>query len=193
MKKCLALLVCVLLCAWSAFAAEAQAEVEDSESTVRSYSHVIAKLVNDFLIEDDWRFEFDDKNGIFRFGVNIDSRMKRVSYSVLIRDDAYTSYAISPINADPEDKAMMNEITEFVCRANYGLKNGNFEVDMRDGEIRYKVHVDCEGSIPSRSIIKNSIYAPAVVFERYSPGLLDVIFKGSSAAEAIKQCENKGR
>ena len=33
------------------------------------------------------------------------------------------------------------------CRANYGLlANGNFELDMDDGEIRYKVFIDCRCS-----------------------------------------------
>ena len=74
-------------------------------------------------------------------------------------------------------------------QANYGLRNGNFELDMRDGEIRYKVFVDCDGVIPSREVIKGSIIIPAMMFERYSPGILDVVFKGVSAAEAIGQCE----
>ena len=156
-----------------------------------NYSEDIAAEVRGFLLDDDWKFDFDDEKGIFRFGVNIDGKMKHVNYFVPVRDDSYTVYAISPVSADSNDLQVMNAITEFICRANYGLRNGNFEVDMRDGEIRYKVFVDCDGgSIPTRDVIRGSIIIPAMMFERYSPGILDVIFKGSSAAEAIEQCEN---
>ena len=155
------------------------------------FSQDIVDCIRDFLVDDDWNFDFDDEKGIFRFGVNIDGKMKHVNYFVPVRDDSYTVYAISPVSADSDDAEEMKNITEFICRANYGLRNGNFEVDVRDGEIRYKVFVDCDGGIlPSRDVVRGSIIIPAMMFERYSPGILDVIFKGASAAEAITQCEN---
>ena len=187
MKKCFVLLACILICAGNAFAEEVS---ESSDIPVMSYSQDIASAVRNFLIDDDWKFDFNDGRGIFMFGVNIGGKMKNVDCRLIIRDDSYTSYAISPINADADDADVMKNIAEFVCRANYGIRNGNFELDMRDGELRYKVHVDCSGGVPARSVIRNSIYVPAVAFEHYAPGMLDVIFKGASAAEAIKQCEN---
>ena len=155
-----------------------------------NYSEDLVSEIRGFLLDDDWKFDFDDEKGIFRFGVNIDGKMKHVNYFMPVRDDSYTVYAISPVSGDTEDPLTMGAIADFVCRANYGLRNGNFEVDMTDGEIRYKVFVDCDGIVPSREIIRGSIIIPAMMFERYSPGLLDVIFKGVSAAEAITKCEN---
>ena len=156
-----------------------------------NYSEDIASEIRGFLLDDDWKFDFDDERGIFRFGVNIDGKMKHVNYFVPVREDSYTVYATSPVSADVDDDDVMRNTAEFVCRANYGLRNGNFEVDMRDGEVRYKVFVDCDGGqLPTREIIRGSIIIPAMMFERYSPGLLDVIFKGAKAAEAIVQCEN---
>ena len=185
MKKCLALLLCILLCAGGACAAE------KPESESRIYSQELVSAIRNFLIEDDWKFEFDDKNGIFRFGVKIDGKMKSANCRILIRDDSYTSYAISPINADTEDTDVMRNIAEFVCRANYGIKNGNFELDVRDGEIRYKVHVDCSGGVPAKSVIENSVYVPSLALERYAPGILDVIFAGKGAAESVEKCEKQ--
>ena len=185
MKKCLALLLCILLCAGGAFA------TEKSESSSRTYSQELVSAIRRFLIDDDWKFEFDDENGIFRFGVNIDGKMKHVNYFVPVRDDSYTVYAISPVSADSDDLQCMNAITEFICRANYGLRNGNFEIDMRDGEIRYKVHVDCSGGVPAKSVIENSVYVPSLALERYAPGILDVIFAGKGAAESVEKCENQ--
>ena len=156
-----------------------------------NYSEDIASEVRGFLLDDNWNFDFDDEKGVFRFGVNIKGKMKHVNYFLPVREDSYTVYAVSPINGDSEDPFMMSSLLEFICRANYGLRNGNFEVDMRDGEIRYKVFVDCDGGIlPSREIVRSSIIIPAMMFERYLPGLLDVIIKGTNAAEAIEQCEN---
>lgn len=153
------------------------------------YSQEIVDCIRYFLVDDDWNFDFDDEKGIFRFGVNLDSKLKNVRYFVPVRADGYTVYAISPINADNEDKDVMREMNEFINRANYGLRNGNFELDVRDGEIRYKIYVDCDNQLPSKEIIRSSIVIPSVMFERYSPGILDVMFRGSSAEEAIAKCE----
>ena len=37
------------------------------------------------------------------------------------------------------------EAMEYITRANYGLIIGNFELDLSDGEVRYKTSLDVEG------------------------------------------------
>ena len=65
---------------------------------------------------------------------------------------------------------MMASMAEFVCRANYGLVSGNFELDMRDGEIRFKRFAECEGITPTSEMVCNSIHCPAAMFKRYGAG-----------------------
>ena len=155
----------------------------------RAYSKNIADAINSFLTEDDWHFSFDDQYGLFKFGLNLKGRIKKVSYIVDVKDDEYVVYAISPIGADEKDEKMMAVMAEFICRANYGLKNGNFELDMRDGEIRYKSFVDCEGLTPTTEMVRNSIHCPAAMFDRYGDGIVDIIFGNSTAKEAVAKCE----
>ena len=146
-------------------------------------------LIRDFLTEDGWHFTYDEEHGFFSFNISIDGKLQHVRYIVYVKEDGYTVYAISPINSDVEDASVMSRMAEFICRANYGIRNGNFELDMRDGEIRYKIFVDCDNNMPNREIIKNSIIIPSVMFERYSAGIIDVMFKDASAEDAIAKCE----
>lgn len=155
----------------------------------RTYSKSIADAINSFLTEDDWHFSFDDQRGLFKFGLNLKGRIKNVRYIVDVKDDEYVVYAISPIGADEDDEKKMAIMAEFICRANYGLKNGNFELDMRDGEIRYKSFVDCEGLTPTTGMVRNSIHCPAAMFDRYGDGIVDIIFGNSTAKEAVAKCE----
>lgn len=155
----------------------------------RAYSKSIANVINTFLTEDGWHFSFDDKRGLFRFGLNLKGRIKKVSYIIDVKDDEYVVYAISPLGADDGDEKMMATMADFLCRANYGLKNGNFELDMRDGEIRYKSFVDCEGTTPTTEMVRNSIHCPAAMFDRYGAGIVDIIFGNATAMEAIAKCE----
>jgi len=154
-----------------------------------TFSQKIANVIHTFLTEADWNYSFDDKSGVFQFYLSLKSKIKSIKYRIRVRADDYTVYALSPIGADEDDAAMMASMAEFVCRANYGLRNGNFELDMRDGEIRFKSYVDCEGIVPSQEIVLNSIHCPAAMFETYGDGILGILFSGLSAKEAIALCE----
>ena len=153
------------------------------------YTEEITEMIREFLSEDDWHFDFDDENGCFTFNISIDGKLQHLRYVIYVKDDGYTVYAVSPLNADSDDPAVMSKMADFICRANYGIRNGNFELDMRDGEIRYKVFVDCDENLPNQNIVRNSIVIPSVMFERYSAGIIDVMFKDSSAEDAITKCE----
>lgn len=155
----------------------------------KTYSKDIANAISRFLTEDDWHFLFDEQRGMFKFGLSLKSRMKTINYLIDVKDDEYVVYAVSPIGADRKDEKMMASMADFFCRANYGLKNGNFELDMRDGEIRYKSYVDCEGITPTTDIVRNSIHCPGAMFNQYGDGIVDIIFGGASAKDAIAKCE----
>lgn len=156
-----------------------------------SYSTAIAETINNFLIEDDWHFEFDEEKGIFRFDLSIKSKIKNLSYVIVVNEDDFSIYATSPVGADSDDDDMMAEMAEFITRVNYGMKNGNFEMDYRDGEIRYKVFVDCEESLPDDVVIKNGIFVISSVFRRYANGITGIIFGGLSGQEACEMCERE--
>ena len=43
--------------------------------------------------------------------------------------------------------------------------------------------------MPSTEVIKNSIHCIAAMYKRYAPGIIDIIFSGCTAKEAIAKCE----
>ncbi|MBR6618340.1 MAG: hypothetical protein IKL00_10785 [Oscillospiraceae bacterium] len=155
----------------------------------KNYSKEIADAINNFLVQDDWHFSFDENCGIFRFNLGLKGKLKKINYVVDVKDDEYLVLATSPLGAEEENVQMMANMAEFICRANYGLKMGNFEFDYNDGEIRFKVHICCEDVIPTTSIIRRSIYCPATMFDRYSSGIVDIIFNDASGKAAVEKCE----
>ena len=152
------------------------------------YSDEIVNVVKKFLAEDNWHYSFNEDTGIFRFGLRIGSKIQNISYVIDVYDDEFVVYGMCPIGADRKDPEMMAQMAEFICRANYGMKNGCFELD-RDGEIRFRSFVDCEDLLPSTSVVKNSVYCTAAMFKRYAAGIVDIIFGGAKAKDAITKCE----
>jgi len=155
----------------------------------RIYSKEIADAIKTFLENDDWRYSFDENRGVFRFGLNLSGKLKHVHYLISVREDDYTVYAIPQIGVDENDGQTMALMAEFICYANYGLNNGNFELDLNDGEIRYKTYVDCSDALPGENRIRGSIYCPAAMFERYGEGIVGILFGGKDPKEAVEYCE----
>lgn len=155
----------------------------------KNYSTIIIDAINQFFNNDGWNFSFDSERGIFRLGYSLKGKLKRLSLIIGTTNDGYNVYAVAPVGVDKNDEKTLAEMAEFICRANYGLKNGNFELDMRDGEIRYKIYVDCSGIEPTQIMVQNSIFYPIGMFERYGEGILGIFFGGMSAKEAIEMCE----
>lgn len=155
------------------------------------YSDEIANVIKRFLAENDWYYSFNEDTGIFRFGLRIRGKIQNISYVINVHDDEFVTYGVCPIGADREDPEMMAQMAEFICRANYGLQNGCFEMDWRDGEIRFRSYVDCENLLPSTTVIKNSVHCTAAMIKRYAPGIVDIIFGGVKAKDAVTRCEKE--
>lgn len=156
------------------------------------YSDEIVNVIKQFLEEDDWHYSFDEETGIFRFDLKIRSKMQKISYVIDVHNDEFVTYGMCPLGADHENSEMMAQMAEFICRANYGLKNGCFEFDFRDGEIRFRSYIDCENLLPSTTVVKNSIHCTAAMVKGYAPGIVDIIFGGVKAKDAITKCEREG-
>lgn len=88
----------------------------------------------------------------------------------------------------PEDKRL--EMAEAVTRANYGLVVGSFEMDMRDGELNYKVVVPIDEAMLSHAQFRHCMGAALMTVQRYLPAYYRIVFSGTCPEEAINECES---
>lgn len=65
------------------------------------------------------------------------------------------------------EAALRNRISELICRINYGLILGNFEMDWEDGELRYKTSMDIECIEINRTVLRNLVYGNFHSFDMY--------------------------
>ncbi|MBP8974021.1 MAG: YbjN domain-containing protein, partial [Anaerolineae bacterium] len=80
-------------------------------------------------------------------------------------------------------------VAEFLTRANFGLRIGNFELDYHDGEVRYKTSLDFEDEKLTPALIRNAVYPAVTTMDRYLPGLMKVVYGGRTPYEAIEEIE----
>jgi len=95
-------------------------------------------------------------------------------------------YSYCPVTCPEERRLAM---ATFLTRANYGMIIGNFELDLADGEVRYKTSIDVEGDRLSTALIRHVVYANVMMMDSYLPGILAIVVGDKSDEEAIAMVE----
>ena len=111
-----------------------------------------------------------------------------VAFAKCIEDPPQFLFYSIPHFKVPEGKR--HSIAEFFTRVNYGLKVGNFELDYRDGEVRYKTSIHFVGDSNRRGMIEQAIYTNIITMGRYLSGIMTVMYSDTPVEEVIKQVEH---
>lgn len=153
------------------------------------YSRQLANQVKKTFIDNDCEHYFDDEAGIFKVVFGLDCGLERCKVLVGIGEDNISAHGYIDLNVDEDDRL---RVSEFITRANWGMKFGHFVLDFSDGEISYINAVDCsDGFVPSEDAITTLIGRLPLMFELYGDGLLSVLLGVLSPKEAIEECEAK--
>ena len=94
------------------------------------------------------------------------------------------SATVCPVNVPPE-RALA--AAELLTRINYDLVIGNFEMDLGDGEIRYKTGLDVTGADLSLPLVQNAVYLNVLMMDTYLPAIMAVAYGDVSPLEALSR------
>lgn len=126
------------------------------------------------------------ENAVFSFGMGLDSDLSSIQVRILCRPDHIIIHAISPLSARPP---VRDRVMSFITYANYGLQRGNFEMDLDNGDIRYK-NTYCFGKNgPSEIELFAALNTPMMMMQQYGDGLIQVMFCNADPHSAIEACE----
>lgn len=145
--------------------------------------------VRDYLDEEGFRYEYNAEKNFLKLGFNVKCKLKSVRVFWEFREHSYLVYSVAPINADKDN---LGEIMKYLTMANFGLVAGNFELDCRDGEVRYKSFVDAEGLEKlSHEVIDRSLDVCLAMMQRYGDGIAALVMGFSDADTEIKKVEGE--
>ena len=140
-----------------------------------------------FLKDDGWYPQQLDEKTIHRVYFAGKNGELRCYAQIRVDLEQFLFYVIAPVKS-PEP--MYAQVAEYITRANYGLRIGNFEMDYSDGEVRYKSSLDFEEEPLTPTLIKNAMYPAVHTMDLYLPGLLGVMYGNKTPAEAIHDIED---
>ena len=86
-------------------------------------------------------------------------------------------------------KELRSSVAELIARANFGMLDGKFEIDMNDGEVRFHlVHFLGDGELSTRMVER--LYRSCVfTLDRYIPAFMQHIHAGYTPEDAVFHAE----
>lgn len=96
-------------------------------------------------------------------------------------------YGLPPFEVEAE---LRLATAEFITRANYGMRVGNFELNFDSGQLRYKSSIDFRDTELTSELIRNAIIPCTLTMDRYLPALKALLKQGKSVQEALALVEN---
>ncbi len=144
------------------------------------------EAVGAFMREDGWHPQPLEDRYVYRALFSGANGEVTCFAQVRVELEQFLFYVVMP-NRVPADRRLA--VAEFITRANYGLRIGNFELDFSDGEVRYKSSLDFEGAELTPTLIRNAMYPAVQTMDRYMPGILAVTYGGKSPEEAVAEIE----
>ncbi|MGE0706971.1 MAG: YbjN domain-containing protein [Planctomycetota bacterium] len=136
--------------------------------------------------EDGWNFQEHPERGYVSMGVDGSHANWRCFAQADEEREIFVFYAVAPVKVPEEQR---HDVALFTTRANYGMRIGNFELDLDDGELRYKTSVDVEGTYDITAVIRQCVAAALSTADRYFPGLAGILYAGLSPQEAVAKVE----
>lgn len=98
----------------------------------------------------------------------------------------FVMYSMFPVRI-PALKRM--RVAEYLLRANYGLVIGNFELDLDEGELRFRTSLDIQDTAFPSELLKPLVYTNVRMMDRYLPGLMAVLYAELTPQAALRLVE----
>jgi len=140
--------------------------------TEMDFTKQIAAAVAAYLRGKGIVFAFDKANNYIMTEFGLEYEEYPMEVVIHLMEDAFVCYCVLPTDIPQE---MYNVVAEYLHRINYGLINGNFELDYAEGAVQYKTFGYCPNGTVSEALLEAVIVAPFGIINRYHPGLLALL------------------
>ena len=124
---------------------------------------------------------------IIEFGMSGTYSSYRAIVSMDMEDQIFAVYYVCPLKMI---ESRRRELARYLAGANYKVMIGHFDLDFRDGEVRFKVSTILRGSMLSKEMVKQMIGISMKTMDKFFPGMMACEFGDIPADDALAALEN---
>ena len=138
------------------------------------------------LKDSDYDFQVSDEDEVLRLLIEAEPPAGSwVAYLRVMDNDICVVYSQLELDVPPEHRETMSA---FITRVNFGILLGNFELDLEDGECRFKTAFDSDGAEVPPAVIVNTIDGNLAKMHEYLPALRGIAMGEMTLDEALEAC-----
>ncbi len=142
--------------------------------------------VAQFFSQNDWQFDRHDEESTLVAGYQGENG--KWPFFAWAREDEHQVVLYSQVPAPiPEGKLLA--VAEYITRANYDMIIGSFELNLDDGDCRFKTSIDVADGELTIGMVEEMAGANVVMMDRYLYGLIEVVENDVEPAAAIAEVE----
>lgn len=172
--------------------AEEASEPEQVMTIPSSEDSAMVKMVKTYLSQGSRNYQVqpprEDGSTIISLTLTGHNSSFRTFIDVKVPQDRMLVFVESPVKVPEGEKR--TRVAELLMRINYTLALGNFEIDFRDGEVRYRMAIDVEGSALSLQMVETNIMVSAACLDRYFPAIMSVTYGNVEPLKAFEDARS---
>ena len=140
------------------------------------------EIAKTFMDDAGWPYEVDDAGATIRAFHDGDSLTFPVYVTADDDKQQLVVYGVLPDNVGEEHRL---DVGAFLAGLNYGLSIGNFEIDIEDGEVRFRAGIDVEGGTLTPAMVRSLAAACVVNVDVYAAAIGAVASGAMTPTEAL--------
>jgi len=137
----------------------------------------------------DFKYDFDENDGIFTFTLKLPGKIKHVIFCVMVEKNSYN--VVGFLDSPHFDDKLVPVVSEFLHRVNCLCHESRFELDTDGKTVCCTQCINCKGVTPNDELINYTISDILHCVKEYGNGLVDVI-KGRGTPQKICYTYQKG-
>ena len=150
-------------------AEQGNAVVPSSPKTVKD----ISGSIEQFLREIGWPFEKKEDAAQVVYKITLNDRPYNLYYFAKIKEEQLIVLAVLNERVGESHRAAVNE---YLTRTNFNALNvGNFQMDLSDGAIHFRVSIDVEHGVINPAIVRQLTFGYAILAtDKFLPGIKEI-------------------
>lgn len=140
-------------------------------------------IIKDFLISQEWQFtQVRGKNVLF-FGISGKNGNFQCIVDLIEEENKFIFLSVCGANTPSKKR---QEMLELLNNLNYKLFFGSFEMNIEDGEIRFRTSISFNNIELNQKFIEELIMSNIITMDKSLPSIMGLMFGGISVEKAIE-------
>jgi hypothetical protein len=159
---------------------------EEQQMKINGQSQPMMDVVLRFFDEEQWNYQKLEGKPIIRAGFRGDHGTWVCFVRIDEEKKQFLFHSSLGLNIPQPQRA---PVVEFITRVNYSLALGNFEMDLDNGDIRFRTSVVTPEGELTVDIVRGLVYANVYAIDHFFPGVMAVLHGGISPEAALARVE----